>query len=147
MDERRNLLNPKEIVSFSQGQCILISPSYSDSLQDNAEQNTVRVKIGTKNYLGDPSCAYNARSKYLLCAVNPSGSCSDCPHYQRREDFPQQLLSVYSSEAVRALISNCSTKIIFNPQEVASAEELVDRLQRNSEKNFVSKCNNCSIGE
>ncbi|NJO94460.1 MAG: hypothetical protein HC820_09305 [Hydrococcus sp. RM1_1_31] len=34
-----------------------------------------------KNYLGDPTCIYNARSKHLLCAVNPTGSCSDCAHY------------------------------------------------------------------
>jgi hypothetical protein len=39
-----------------------------------------------KNYLGDPSCIYKARSKYLLCAVNPTGTCSDCQHYRHRSD-------------------------------------------------------------
>jgi Family of unknown function (DUF6464) len=81
MNERRKLLNPKDILSFPPGKCILISPSYSDWRSDNANQNTVRVGTGVKNYLGDPSCAYNARSKSLRCAVNPSGPCSGCSHY------------------------------------------------------------------
>ncbi|MFP4006474.1 MAG: DUF6464 family protein [Spirulinaceae cyanobacterium] len=34
--------------------------------------------------LGDRTCVYNARSAHLCCAVNPSGPCSDCPHYQPR---------------------------------------------------------------
>ncbi|NJL01854.1 MAG: hypothetical protein HC910_15310 [Spirulinaceae cyanobacterium SM2_1_0] len=34
--------------------------------------------------LGEPSCRFNARSPYLRCAVNPSGPCEHCPHYQPR---------------------------------------------------------------
>jgi hypothetical protein len=34
-----------------------------------------------KNHLGDSSCIYDAKSRYLLCAVNPSGSCSECSDY------------------------------------------------------------------
>lgn len=31
---------------------------------------------------GDPTCIYNARSRYLQCTVNPSGDCRDCPHFK-----------------------------------------------------------------
>lgn len=34
--------------------------------------------------LGDTTCKFNARSPYLRCAVNPSGSCEDCYHYEPR---------------------------------------------------------------
>ncbi len=34
------------------------------------------------SYIGDISCLYNACSPYIRCAVNPCGSCEDCPHYQ-----------------------------------------------------------------
>jgi Type IV secretion-system coupling protein DNA-binding domain len=44
----------------------------------------------------------------------------------------EQLRLVYGSEEVRAIISNCSTKVVFNPQEVASVEEMVNRLCENS---------------
>lgn len=32
--------------------------------------------------IGKVSCKYNARSPYIRCAVNPSGSCQDCRHYE-----------------------------------------------------------------
>jgi hypothetical protein len=35
--------------------------------------------------IGDFTCRFNARSSYLRCAVNPSGPCHDCSHYQTRE--------------------------------------------------------------
>ncbi len=35
--------------------------------------------------IGDVSCHYNARSPYIRCAVNPSGPCTDCPHYKSKE--------------------------------------------------------------
>ncbi|HEY9906592.1 MAG TPA: DUF6464 family protein [Thermosynechococcaceae cyanobacterium] len=34
--------------------------------------------------LGDITCRFNARSPHLRCAVNPSGSCKECPHYEIR---------------------------------------------------------------
>jgi len=34
--------------------------------------------------LGDTTCQFNAHSPYLCCAVNPSGSCEDCYHYESR---------------------------------------------------------------
>jgi len=38
--------------------------------------------------LGDITCAYNARSELLRCAVNPNGPCRGCPDYRSREDHP-----------------------------------------------------------
>ena len=32
--------------------------------------------------IGDFTCRFNARSNYIRCAVNPSGPCQECPHYQ-----------------------------------------------------------------
>ncbi|HIK30730.1 MAG TPA: hypothetical protein IGS17_13475 [Oscillatoriales cyanobacterium M59_W2019_021] len=31
------------------------------------------------------TCKYNADSAFLLCAVNPSGPCSQCSHYEPKE--------------------------------------------------------------
>jgi len=35
--------------------------------------------------LGDPNCAFNARSPLLRCAVNPDGPCQSCRHFRPRE--------------------------------------------------------------
>ncbi|MEN8446895.1 MAG: DUF6464 family protein [Cyanobacteria bacterium J06555_13] len=32
--------------------------------------------------IGDITCTYNARSELVRCAINPSGPCRDCTHYQ-----------------------------------------------------------------
>jgi hypothetical protein len=34
--------------------------------------------------IGDITCQFNARSSYIRCAVNPSGPCDECLHYQPR---------------------------------------------------------------
>jgi hypothetical protein len=39
---------------------------------------------GVGYLIGDITCEYNARSAYIRCAVNPSGPCEECPHYQPR---------------------------------------------------------------
>lgn len=36
--------------------------------------------------VGDITCLYNARSELLRCAVNPSGPCDRCVHYQPFEN-------------------------------------------------------------
>ena len=53
---------------------------------------TIRPTEGDRYYLegvgyliGDISCKFNARSGYMRCAVNPSGPCQDCRHYEPRE--------------------------------------------------------------
>lgn len=38
----------------------------------------------TKYFIGDTTCANNARSPYIRCAINPSGPCDDCSHYEKR---------------------------------------------------------------
>jgi Family of unknown function (DUF6464) len=35
--------------------------------------------------IGDLTCRYNARSSQIRCAVNPSGPCEGCLHYQEKE--------------------------------------------------------------
>ena len=42
------------------------------------------LSVTSKLTIGDISCLYNAQSPYLRCAINPSGSCEDCPHYEKR---------------------------------------------------------------
>jgi hypothetical protein len=37
-------------------------------------------------YIGDPTCRYNAHSPELRCAVNPCGPCEGCPHYEPRNE-------------------------------------------------------------
>jgi len=34
--------------------------------------------------IGDRTCTYNAHSELLRCAINPSGPCDRCVHYERR---------------------------------------------------------------
>ncbi|OKH36863.1 hypothetical protein NIES2119_15695 [[Phormidium ambiguum] IAM M-71] len=38
-----------------------------------------------RNYIGDTSCQFNARSPHLRCAINPYGPCDGCVHYQMRD--------------------------------------------------------------
>jgi hypothetical protein len=40
---------------------------------------------GVGYLVGDISCQFNARSGYVRCAVNPSGPCQGCRHYEPRE--------------------------------------------------------------
>jgi hypothetical protein len=35
--------------------------------------------------VGNADCRFNAHSPYVRCAVNPSGPCEDCIHYEKRE--------------------------------------------------------------
>ncbi len=39
----------------------------------------------TKYYIGDTTCVNNAHSPYIRCAINPSGPCDDCSHYEKRD--------------------------------------------------------------
>jgi hypothetical protein len=40
---------------------------------------------GIGYFIGDITCQFNARSAHLRCAVNPSGPCETCLHYQSIE--------------------------------------------------------------
>jgi hypothetical protein len=48
----------------------------------NPDQNYID---GLGYIVGDITCQFNARSPYLRCAVNPSGPCEACRHYQSKE--------------------------------------------------------------
>jgi hypothetical protein len=37
--------------------------------------------------IGDITCSYNARSELVRCAINPSGPCDRCVHYQPCESL------------------------------------------------------------
>lgn len=36
--------------------------------------------------IGDISCRFNARSRYLRCAVNPEGPCQGCRYYTQTDE-------------------------------------------------------------
>ena len=40
---------------------------------------------GVGYLVGDITCRFNARCAYIRCAVNPSGPCEACHHYEPRE--------------------------------------------------------------
>jgi hypothetical protein len=40
---------------------------------------------GVGYLIGDISCQFNACSAYIRCAVNPSGPCEECHHYQPKD--------------------------------------------------------------
>jgi hypothetical protein len=55
-------------------------------------RQSIRPIEGDRYYLegvgylvGDISCKFNAQSGYVRCAVNPSGPCEGCRHYEPRE--------------------------------------------------------------
>ncbi len=39
---------------------------------------------GVGYLIGDISCRFNARSRYIRCAVNPEGPCQGCRHYEEK---------------------------------------------------------------
>lgn len=39
----------------------------------------------TRYFVGNTSCQFNAHSPYIRCAINPSGPCEDCPHYEAKD--------------------------------------------------------------
>ncbi|BAZ43593.1 hypothetical protein NIES4102_05940 [Chondrocystis sp. NIES-4102] len=47
-----------------------------DQLRDSR-----RIPV-TKYFIGDTTCVNNANSPYIRCAINPSGPCEGCVHYQ-----------------------------------------------------------------
>ena len=50
-------------------------------LQYHEEQH----RILSKRVDQQKTCRFNAHSAFLKCAVNPSGSCSDCSYYEPQE--------------------------------------------------------------
>ncbi|HLO88045.1 MAG TPA: DUF6464 family protein [Nostocaceae cyanobacterium] len=65
---------------------------YTRPLENDGDRSDSRRETPDRYYLegvgyliGDISCKFNARSGYMRCAVNPSGPCQDCRHYEPRE--------------------------------------------------------------
>lgn len=52
-------------------------------VQSNSPSGSYRRPV-TKYYIGDTTCINNAHSPYLRCAINPSGPCDECAHYEKR---------------------------------------------------------------
>ena len=51
-------------------------------VRDDSSLGSYRRPV-TKYYIGDTTCINNAHSPYLRCAINPSGPCDECPHYEK----------------------------------------------------------------
>lgn len=41
-----------------------------------------RTQLNGDWVIGDITCTYNARSELVRCAINPSGPCRSCIHYE-----------------------------------------------------------------
>lgn len=52
----------------------------------NALAAGTRTSSGERRvqWIGDANCKYNARSPFLRCAVNPTGDCENCQHFEKR---------------------------------------------------------------
>ena len=57
---------------------------YRDSYYDRSHLPRERRRPVTKYFIGDTTCANNARSPYLRCAINPEGPCDECIHYEKK---------------------------------------------------------------
>lgn len=67
--------------SRSRRQATLQAPSPA-ALHSFLQAQDYHYVEGLGYMVGDLSCQLNARSAYLRCAVNPSGPCKGCPHYE-----------------------------------------------------------------
>jgi len=56
--------------------------SVSSRLKALPPADTTHIE-GFGYVIGMVSCKYNARSPHLRCAINPSGPCQDCRHYEK----------------------------------------------------------------
>lgn len=49
----------------------------------SAQRPTESSLIGDRWVIGDATCRFNAASELMRCAVNPTGPCASCRHYER----------------------------------------------------------------
>ena len=82
------------VVSWRAFPCVLrrrgVSPLLQRGLSDQRDQlhNYLygdRRRATTQYFLGDPNCQNNAHSPYIRCAINPSGPCDQCSHYEAKK--------------------------------------------------------------
>lgn len=71
----------QEIVAEALQTFALIQPNAIRGMI-NIQQARFVVQEVDVDYLGDPSCKFNARSPLLQCAVKPDGDCATCQHYE-----------------------------------------------------------------
>ena len=50
----------------------------------NYDESYAITNQTTKYFIGDTTCINNARSPHIRCAINPSGPCEECSHYDKR---------------------------------------------------------------
>jgi hypothetical protein len=80
-DAMMRLAGIQEIAAEALQRFALISPDIIRGMI-SVQQTRAVVQEVEVNYLGDPSCKFNARSPYFQCAVNPGGNCGDCQHFE-----------------------------------------------------------------
>lgn len=49
-----------------------------------AQRPAERTLVEGRWVVGDATCLYSAHSELVRCAVNPTGPCAGCRHYERR---------------------------------------------------------------
>lgn len=57
----------------------------------NTEERQASFGIDSMNrrFIGNPNCINNALSPHLQCAVNPTGDCSECPHFEQIQEVEE----------------------------------------------------------
>jgi Family of unknown function (DUF6464) len=65
--------------SFIDGKLRMLSHA---RIKRQINYNNQRLMLFSNRVDRQKTCQYNADSAFLLCAVNPSGPCSTCSHYE-----------------------------------------------------------------
>ena len=73
--------------SYTRSRRITASGHYGDRrFNKRANRDPEEQYIEGIGYvIGDVSCKYNAKSPYVRCAINPTGLCQDCRHFESSE--------------------------------------------------------------
>lgn len=60
-------------------------------LVQESESSSEASLVGDRWVIGDASCAYNAQSSIMRCAVNPNGPCLGCTSYEPAVNYESRL--------------------------------------------------------
>ncbi|MHC5610564.1 MAG: DUF6464 family protein [Nostoc sp.] len=80
-DAMLRLTGIQEIVAETLQRFAVIPPHIIREMISVQQTRAVLQEVEV-DFLGDPSCKFNARSPLIQCAVNPSGNCVICRHYE-----------------------------------------------------------------
>jgi Family of unknown function (DUF6464) len=70
----------------AQARLQFVLESFSSRGLPNLRLSSDQTYVEGLGYItGDLTCRFNARSSYVRCAVNPSGPCQICSHYESIE--------------------------------------------------------------